>query len=102
VPVTNIVVDLESHSLPIGQTVKLSATLVPANATNQGVIWTSGDDNVATVNNAGLVTAVSTGTATITAKSSDGSFTDTALITVVSATSNLVLNPEFDLGTSNW
>ncbi len=60
-------------TLTKGQTQKLTATVAPANATNQTVAWSTSDKNVATVGANGLVTAVSGGTATITCTAQDGS-----------------------------
>ena len=60
-------------ALTKGQTQKLTATVAPANATNQTVAWSTSDKNVATVSENGLVTAKSAGTATITCTAQDGS-----------------------------
>ena len=60
-------------ALTKGQTQKLTATVAPANATNQAVTWKTSDKNVATVSPSGLVTAKSAGTATITCTAQDGS-----------------------------
>ncbi len=60
-------------TLTKGQTQKLTATVVPANATNKAVTWKTSDKNVATVSPSGLVTAKSAGTATITCTAQDGS-----------------------------
>lgn len=56
----------------IGQTVTLKATVMPEDATDKTVTWTSSNTNVATVNNNGLVTAVAVGSAIITATTNDG------------------------------
>ena len=49
--------------------IQLTATVLPANAANRDVIWTSSNENVATVTDTGLVTIVGTGTANITCTS---------------------------------
>lgn len=59
--------------LTLGNTLQLTATILPINAANKTVNWTSSDSSIATVDNNGLVTAVATGTATITATTTDGS-----------------------------
>lgn len=63
----------------IGETETLSATITPSNAV-ETVSWSSSDDSVATIDENGLVTGVSAGTATITATA--GSVTDTCEVTV--------------------
>ena len=56
-----------------GDQIQISATLLPENATNKTLIWSSSDENVATVDNNGLVSLLKEGTAIITASTSDGS-----------------------------
>ena len=81
VPVTGITLDSDSLTLTEGETARLTATISPSNADNQGVIWSSSNASVASVSN-GTVTAVSAGSATITAKSDDGGKTATCNVTV--------------------
>jgi hypothetical protein len=68
-----------------GETGTLTATVTPANATNKAVTWSSSDEDVATVSNTGVVTAVGAGEATITVTTVDGDKTDTCVITVTAA-----------------
>ena len=81
---TRIAVAPSSHTLEaIGQTVELRATVRDQRnnvMSGQSITWSSGDEAVATVSEAGLVTAVSNGMADITAKS--GSLSSDAAITV--------------------
>jgi len=79
-PVTSVTLDKTSASLKAGETVTLTATVKPDNATNKTVTWSTSNSGVATVSN-GMVTAVKVGTATITAKAGDKSAT--CSITVV-------------------
>ncbi len=72
-PITSISLEESSKSLMIGDIVTLQAIITPTNATNQELVWTSSDENVATVDDNGLVTAVAVGSATITATTTDGS-----------------------------
>ena len=65
-----------------GETVQLIATVMPNNAVNKGLTWTSSDSSVATVDEKGLVTAVANGTAIITVTTEDGAKTATSTITV--------------------
>ena len=77
--VTSISIDKTSASLKVGETVTLTATVNPDDATDKMVSWTTSDATVATVDN-GVVTAKKVGTATITAKAGDK--TATCTITV--------------------
>jgi hypothetical protein len=54
--------------LPVGETLVLSADVLPANATIKNVMWSSSDNSVATVSQDGIVTWVGAGTATIAAR----------------------------------
>lgn len=63
---TGIELDAMTLNLKEGETSTLTATVTPANATNQTVVWTSSDEDVATVAG-GKVTAVGEGDAEITA-----------------------------------
>ena len=72
-------------TLVAGSTLKLQPTIIPANASDKAVTYASSDDAVASVSSAGVVTAESAGTATITVTTHDGSFTDTCAVTVTSA-----------------
>jgi len=66
----------------IPETILLSKSFTPSNTTNQSGVWSSNDESVATVDNNGLVTAISEGNVNITFTSNEGGFTDTAEITV--------------------
>ena len=60
-------------SVAIGSTTTISASVIPANATNKALNWASGDSSIATVNSAGVVTGLAKGATLITASSEDGS-----------------------------
>ena len=81
ISVTGVSLDQSALTLTEEETATLTATVQPANATNQNVTWTSSNTSVATVQN-GTVTAVSAGTATITVTTEDGSFTAICTVTV--------------------
>ena len=81
-PVTGISLDKEAYTLhAIDETVQLTTTIQPDNATNKNVTWSSSDESVCMVVD-GLVTATGEGTAIITAKTEDGDFTATCVISV--------------------
>jgi len=69
-------------SLCAGKTGQLSKNITPSTASDQTIRWTSSDINVASVDARGLVTAITTGTATITATSNDGNFAAQSIVTV--------------------
>ena len=60
----------------------LVTTVLPEDADNKAVKWSSSDPNVATVDATGIVTARNIGTATITATTVDGNKTATCVVTV--------------------
>ncbi len=70
--VASITLNKESTDLYVDDVEQLTATVLPANAFNTGLTWTTSDATVAVVDDNGLVTAVGRGTATITATSVDG------------------------------
>lgn len=69
---------------------QLSATVTPNSATDKNVTWSSSNSDVASVDENGLVTALSTGTATITAASSDGKHSASCIVTVEPRYFNIV------------
>ena len=66
----------------VGDVETLIVIINPSNASNKNVYWTSSDQSVATVDNAGKVTAVKAGSATITVTTEDGGKTATCKVTV--------------------
>ncbi len=82
VPVTSIELDKTETDFDKGDTVQISATVLPANATDKTLTWESSDESIATVDSNGFVTGVTNGTATITAKSKDGTVQATCTVTI--------------------
>lgn len=80
--VTGVTLDKTSLGLMVGQTVYLTPTILPITATNKNVTWSTSNQNVATVNSQGAVTAVASGTATITVTTVDGAKTATCQVEV--------------------
>lgn len=83
VAVTDITLDKPSIQMIKGEIVLIKANVLPANATNKNVTWSSTNPSVATVAN-GLVTGVGEGSATIIATTEDGAKMATCLVTVKS------------------
>lgn len=80
VEVSELKLDQTVLELSVGDAVTLTATVLPANAGNKTVVWTSSDEAIVTVDGNGLVTAVSAGDATITATA--GNASDVCRVTV--------------------
>ena len=124
--ITRIILSASSATLTEGESLTLTATVVPNDAS---ITWNSSDATIATVDNTGKVKAVAPGTATITAKANDGSGVSASCkIKVINQPEgqfkkgdtfkytnsegvvktykivgeNLIENPSFDNGTTGW
>jgi len=86
VTVTDIVLSQSTATIVVGEAqLTLVPTVLPNNAENSNLTWTSGNPAVATVTAAGVVTAVSEGAAAITARAQDGSNISAVCIVTVLA-----------------
>ncbi|WP_128660015.1 family 16 glycosylhydrolase [Paenibacillus sp. 598K] len=83
VAVTGVSVAPTTAQVQVGQTVSLSASVAPTNATNKQVAWSVANSSIASVSASGVVTGLAAGTTTVTATTADGNRTATATITVV-------------------
>ncbi|WP_281819734.1 Ig-like domain-containing protein, partial [Vallitalea longa] len=86
IPVYGINVEPETQIINLNEidSISLSATITPENATNKNINWSSSDENIANVDTNGIVTLNEIGTVTITATTEDGSYEDSCVLTVVS------------------
>lgn len=80
--VTNVKLDKEKATLTVGQTMKLTATVYPANAKNKNVSWRSNGEKYATVSSDGTVTALAPGKANIICTTEDQEKTAYCEVTV--------------------
>jgi YD repeat-containing protein len=109
VAVTGVSLNKTAVSLSVNGTEQLTATVVPDNATNKSVKWSSSNPSVATVSD-GLVTAVSSGAATVTVATEDENKTATCTVTVRSNDATLssltvsagTLSPAFSAGITSY
>ena len=70
-PVTGLEVNFTSTKMQVGETKTIQATISPENADNQNLIFTSNNEEVATVDEQGVITAIANGTAVITVASDE-------------------------------
>ena len=82
VAVTGVSLNKSNLELYREQSEQLLATVLPENATNTAVVWSSSSDSVATVDQSGNVTGVSAGNATISVTTEDGGFSAQCTVTV--------------------
>lgn len=71
IPLTSLEMNFKTYELAQNETIKLECTLVPVDATDAEIKWTSSDDKIATVDENGLVTSIALGDVTITAQSKE-------------------------------
>lgn len=91
-------ISLSEKNIVIGKggSKKLSATITPLDATNKNLEWSSSNSKKVKVDSTGKITGVTDGSATITVKTKDGSYTDKCTVTV----KDLVLKIELDKTTA--
>ena len=93
--VTNLYLNAQAKMLNRGETAQLTATILPANAHNKAIRWSSSNTEVATVSDDGLVTTIGEGSALLVATSeSDANHADTCKIIVAVAVESIMVSPE--------
>lgn len=90
--ITDIKLSIANTTIQKESTDSISITITPKDVTEE-IIWTSSNENVVRVEN-GIITGITSGTATITAKTKDGRISDSIDITVYSKVTNIVLNKQ--------
>lgn len=91
IEVTGIELGESSVEMTVGTSHKLTATVLPENATEKGVVWESKDESIATVDQEGLVSAVKEGSTQIIVRTANGNF---------SASCNVIVEKEIVAVTS--
>jgi len=99
--VTGITLNTSSLTLLPPETSSLTATVMPEDAYNKTVSWTSSNIAVATVTETGLVTAVANGITTITATTNDGGLTAACEVRVAQYNLHGIITSNLDLGENN-
>ena len=82
ISVASVSITNKLSSLYVGDTYTFKATVLPSNATDKSISYSSSNSKVATISNSGLVNALSEGSVTFTVKTKDGNKTDTCSIAV--------------------
>lgn len=82
IPVESIILNQRSLSLEKGNTYQLSTTIFPDNATHKTNSWISLNNAIATVDDNGLITAISKGIVNVIVSSENGLVTDTCVVTI--------------------
>ena len=80
IPLKDITLSSDSVEVAIGETAKVTATPVPANATNKSLEWEIADPKIATVDSSGNITGVSVGTTTLTVYGEDRTISSTCSV----------------------
>ena len=94
-PVTEVKLNKEQTTIKEGETETLTATVMPENATNKNITWSSNNEEVATVEN-GVVTAKKEGTAIITVTTEDGNKQASCNVTVEKKATDPAPDPDPD------
>lgn len=92
IPVTGIRLNVSELTLALHSSQKLEATVLPSNALNQKVIWSSSNSSIVSVDSTGKVTAQNYGDAVVTATTEDGNKTASCTITVPKPVTGVSLN----------
>lgn len=82
VRVTGVTLEPKKLTIKVGERSTLTATVSPVNATNKNCIFKSGDNDVATISDDGVVEGVSVGVVSVVAITEDGLFMDQCTVTV--------------------
>ena len=91
-PVTGVNLSMDDYTFDYtGESIQLVATVLPEDASNKEVRWSSSNDNVCIVQN-GLVTAIAAGTATVTVTTVDGNYTANCIIKVIQHVTKVEVN----------
>ncbi len=101
VKLRGILITTKYTSLPVDVTKQLFVAFTPSNATNKSITWTSSNPSVASVDQSGNVKALKSGSAIITATSSDGGYKSTTAVDVINY-ENEILAKSLSFGNSSY
>lgn len=90
--IKDITLSIDNATIQKGSTDSIKITITPEDATDE-IIWESSNPSIVSVDN-GMITGITSGKATITARSKDGNVSDSIEITVYSKVNEVILNKE--------
>lgn len=91
-PVTELRMDTKAITVKTGESQQLTATILPYNADNKNIIWSSDDSSIADVNSKGVVSGIKAGQVLIRATSEDENISDFCVVTVNQPVTGVTLN----------
>ncbi|MEI6132098.1 MAG: Ig-like domain-containing protein, partial [Bacillota bacterium] len=91
-PVTGVSISKTVAAMLVGKTLKLTGSVMPSDAANKAVVWTTTNAKIAIVSQSGLVTAKAAGTVTIKVSNSTGAFSKSCKITVTQPVTSVKLS----------
>lgn len=96
VPTTGISLNAKQLTMNVGESKAITATVLPSNASNKNVTWSSSNTDVATVSSTGVIKAVSTGGVIITATTVSGSYNARIEMIVTQNIDNPLISVTYD------
>ncbi|OHX64654.1 carbohydrate binding domain-containing protein [Flammeovirga pacifica] len=102
IQVESVSITPQNIQLEVAESIALQSVITPSNAQNQNVSWNSLQPSIASVDENGLVTALSEGTATIMVTTENGGFTAQTTIQIGDDWTVEVVNGNFEDGLKNW
>jgi uncharacterized protein YjdB len=97
VPRQGLIISPKEATIDVNEIMTLILETIPFEATDKAVNWSSSNPSIVEVNESGVITGKSYGTATVTAVSQDGAHSATCLVTVAKP-SKEVIDPPGDPG----
>ena len=92
--IEKINVKIDKTTINKGETIKLNVEILPEEAKNHEVIYSSNNNNVAQVDGSGNITGIKSGKATITVKAKENNVSSSVNITVYTPVSDVILQED--------
>lgn len=96
-----VVLDRSEAIIEVGNTKNLTANVLPQDSSNKTIVWSSSNEEVATVDENGRVFAIAEGEANITSTTEIGGYSASCDVKV-RGKYNIISNGSFELGTNGW